>query len=448
MALTVYACRFDVPGETAWDEAVRPEYERWVAERYGNAFGCEMALDLESGEVAGALPEGHRLEVRRHEADGVAVELEWRFPGERGLVWRNLARLAQLGDRCAVEHRVEIASAEYLVAPAGFALGAPKVIRDLCRHDVLVGGMRVRATVYPLSPNEVDDFVHLLEAEERRLPIVLLTPFANGEPGDLDAGRLADHLAGVAIVAEADTPAATWALSSHIDRLGVYNGGVRVYWPRFRRDDDLRRHPLMLGTRIGLLGPEAATRMIERSIFSVAAFRFTPDERIEAIISRSEAAARARRAQDALGQGGMSWEDYALELARELDEAKRENEGLRRENENLRANLTVLFSSTQDVQEEEGGETPAPPEYRTVADAVTAAREHCRNLIFLDSSSDSAKRSPFRRPTEVYEALRIMDRVAAVWARNPGDGDLVRMLKDGGLGRRVTLFISQTAKGK
>ena len=47
--------------------------------------------------------------------------------------------------------------------------------------------------------------------------------------------------AGVAIVAEADSPETTRSLSECLGRLGCYDGGVRVYWPRFRVDDDLRR---------------------------------------------------------------------------------------------------------------------------------------------------------------------------------------------------------------
>jgi hypothetical protein len=148
-------------------------------------------VDLRTGEVSGPLPDGHLLAVRRYEADGVATELEWSFPGEHGLIWRNVLRTAQIADRCAVEHRVEISSAEYLVAPAGYSVGAPTVIRVICQQDVLVGDMRVRATVYPLSADGIDQFVGLLEAEQRRLPIVLLTPFANGEPGELDARALA-----------------------------------------------------------------------------------------------------------------------------------------------------------------------------------------------------------------------------------------------------------------
>ena len=302
--------------------------------------------------------------------------------------------------------------------------------------------------MYPLLVDGVDQFIELLQADQRRLPIVLLTPFANGEPGDLDARTLADHLAGVAIVAEADTPDTTRALSERLGRLGCYDGGVRVYWPEFRKSDDLRRHPLMLGSRIAILGPERAARTLERSIFSVAAFRFTPDTKIGAIIARSEAATRAERAQEAVGQGDATWEKYALEMSEKLDAAVVDLETLKAENENLRANQNVLFAFSEQVEDAEGEEAPIEREPTSVSEAVDFAIKDCPRLLFLDTSRSSAKVSPFKRPGEVYEALSTMNTVADVWARNQGGGDLRQMLKEAGLGKRVSNFISQTSKGK
>jgi hypothetical protein len=446
MGRLVYGCRFDVPGESAWDTRVRPRYQRWISDRYRKSFDASVNADLGTGEVSGGLPDGHTLAIRRYDSGGLATELEWSFPGEQGLIWRNLVRTAQIADRCAVEHRVEIGSAEYLVSPAAYSVGAPVVVRIICQQEVLVGDMHVRATVYPLRESGVDQFVGLLEAEQRRLPLVLLTPFANGEPGDLDARALADHLAGVAIVAEADAPETTRALSERIGRLGCYDGGVRVYWPGFRKNDDLRRHHLIFGSRIAILGSEHAGRMIERWIFSVAAFRFAPDPRIAGIISASEAAARAERAQAAV-EGDTTWEQYALEMSEKLDLALADLSTLKAENENLRANQSVLFAFAEQPDTEDGEQVPTR-QPTAVSEAVEFAAQDCPRLLFLESSRSSAEESPFKRPGEVYEALSIMNKVADVWARNQGGGDLRQMLMDAGLGKRVSNFISQTSKGK
>jgi hypothetical protein len=449
MARIVYACRFDVPGDDTWERMVRPRYERWVTERYRQAFGTTVNLDLGASEVVGELPLGHSLNVRRYQGAGTAFELEWAFPGENELVWRNLVRMAQLTDRCAVEHRVEVASAEYLLVPAAYSVGAPAVVRTICQDYMLVGDMRVRATVYPLSEDGVDRFVGLLEAEQRRLPVVLVTPFANGEPSDLDPKPLADRLAGVAIIVEADTPETTRSLSDRLGRLGCYNGGIRVYWPGFRSSDDLRRHPLMLGSRIAILGPERAVRTVERSIFAVAAFRFVPDPRIATIIGASEAALRAERAHEAVEQGGTAWEQYALEMSEKLDRALAELDTLQLENANLRANQNALFAFSEDADEhDEEEQAPREREPTSVREAVDFAAPDCPCLLFLDTSRSSADDSPFKRPQEIYEVLSKMNKVASVWARNRGGGDLRQMLRDEGLGKRVSSFISQTAKGR
>jgi hypothetical protein len=406
-------------------------------------------LDLSAAEVAAPLPSGHSLAIRQFDTNGTALELEWTFPGENELVWRNLIRTAQLAERCAVEHRVEIASAEYLLAPAFYSVGAPAVVSTICQQDVLIGDMRVRAAVYPLREDGVDQFIGLLEAGQRRLPVVLVTPFANGEPGDLDSRSLADRLAGVAIVTEADTPETTRLLSGRLARLGCYDGGVRVYWPSFRVSDDLRRHPLMLGSRIAVLGSKRAASALERSIFSIAAFRFMPDGRIAAIIAAREATSRAERAQEAVGQGDITWERYALEMSEKLDEAMTELNTLRAENENLRANQNVLFSFSEEADDhDEAEQPPSDREPTSVREAVDFAAEDCPRLLFLDTSRTSADHSPFKRPGEVYEVLSRMNKVADVWARNRGSGDLRQMFRDEGLGKRVSNFVSQTSKGK
>ncbi len=280
------------------------------------------------------------------------------------------------------------------------------------------------------------------------MPVVLLTPFANGEPGDLDARTLADHLAGIAIVAEADTPETTRALSERLAKLGCYDGGVRVYWPGFSLSDDLRRHPLMLGSRVGILGPVRAEKAIERSIFSVAAFRFAPDPRIASVIAASEAAARAERAQEALGQADTTWKELALDYSRDLDAALADVEMLRNENANLKANQSVLFSFSGQTEEGDEEDEPVIREPSTMAEAVDFADQDCARLLFLENSSSSAKASPFKRPGEVYEALVAMNKVAEVWAKNQGGGDLRSMLREAGLGKRVSNFVSQTSKGK
>lgn len=448
MARLVYACRFELPEAGALGYIVAPAYQDWIADRYAAAFDTDVALDLLSGTVLGSLPPEHSVQVEKFETTEVALRIDWAFPGDHGLVWHNTVRMAELNDSCVVEHQVQLGSADYLVAPAFFSVGAPSVVRTICeRNRVCVGDMQLMAAVYPLALEGVDDFLELLRSPLRRLPVILVTPFANGDHNEIRATELASKLAGVAVVAEADTPDTTRALSEKIGRFGCYDGAVRTYWPGFSLEDDLRRHPLLFGSRIAIMGAARAAHALQRSIFSVAAFRFVPDVRIDAIITAFEAARRAERAASALEAGDATWEKYALEISADLDTAKTQIIELKAENANLRENQKLLFAFADEEQTEEGltQEARSP---NSVLQAVEYAKTDFPNLIFLESSEEAARGSPFKRPTEVYEALSVMDKVASVWKRNRGGGDLRQMLIDAGLGRRVSSFISQTAKGK
>jgi hypothetical protein len=108
-----------------------------------------------------------------------------------------------------------------------------------------------------------------------------------------------------------------------------------------------------------------------------------------------------------------------------------------------------LFAFSETVDEQDDDEqAPCEREPTSVREAVDLAAEDCSCLLFLDSSRSSADDSPFKRPPEIYEVLSKMNRVSSVWARNRGSGDLRQMLRDEGLGKRVSSFISQTAKGR
>lgn len=154
-------------------------------------FGARVEANLHTGEVIGNPPEGHDLAILRHAAEGEAVDCRWTFPGENGLRWRNAIRFGALSDRCAVEHRVELESSDYLLAPARFSVGAPGVIRDICeRYEVFVGSMRIRAVVYPLTAGSADEFVTLLEDATNAFYSLSELVYESSMPFSFDAIRV------------------------------------------------------------------------------------------------------------------------------------------------------------------------------------------------------------------------------------------------------------------
>lgn len=146
MARLVYACKFEVPSKSGFDE-VLDVYGKWLARHYHDRHGLpEFSFDPAKAGQADRLPNHHTLSSTMNEADvGKAARIGWSFPdaNDAGLRWLNDIRVGQFGDRCSVEHLISIKSVEYNVAPARFVFGSPRVVRDICaRTPTYVGDMR------------------------------------------------------------------------------------------------------------------------------------------------------------------------------------------------------------------------------------------------------------------------------------------------------------------
>jgi hypothetical protein len=309
--------------------------------------------------------------------------------------------------------------------------------------------MELRASPYPLAIDGVSQFITLLESPLRKLPIVFLSPYTSNHSNLIDSSELARRLAGVAIVVEAHDADCTWDIADVLGRaLSCFDGAARVYWPGFVESSDPRRHPLYLSGRIEAFGAGKIAAAIERAIFAVAAFRFTPDARITAIVSAAEEAQRQLRVESQRSASDLSWERYALDIDAELAEAKQKIVNLTAEIENLKANQHVFFATSGlDVAEPTADEQLSP---ESVTEAVMWAQDNCPNLIILDSALKAADKSPFQRPTDVLAALRDLDLVGNAWAREraaKGQGiDIRKALTERGWGKRCSMHIADTTK--
>ena len=312
MARLIYACRFEVQSTTGLSPMLSA-YNSWIEGHYRNRRGLiSFKYDLASSAPAPVLPNKHIiLKERFTSGRGDVVRLVWAFPDDfdSGLEWRNEISNWRIRRIRALEHQILIGSIEYNITPTRLMLGAPAVIRHLCSETtVRIGDMRVKATPYPLSCDGVDQFVELLKSPKRRLPMVFISPYANGDPNALDATLMAKNLAGVGIVVEVKDPEATWDVSDEIGRtLSCFDGGARIYWPRFSDTDSPRRHGLYLSTVIEDMGRERISRTIEKSIFDIAAFRFAPDPRISEAVHEAEQAKRIERVEVEKASSGENW---------------------------------------------------------------------------------------------------------------------------------------------
>lgn len=457
MARLVYACRFEVAAHDGI-ASVLSTYRDWIVRHYRERRGL-TGFEFDPGAVGvyDDVLERHSLSSSVYQdSDERVVRIRWSFPDDNdgGLMWANEVRVGQFGDRCSVEHLIYIESVEYNVSPARLLFGSPRAIRDICvKAPTYIGDMQVRAEVYLLQQDSLNDLRSLLTSDLRRLPVVLLSPYARGEPNQIDSAKLARNLAGVAVVVRVDDPELTWGFADDVGRqLSCFNGAARIYWPGFSQASEPRSHRLFFGAWIEQVGPDVAARTIERAIFAVAAFRYVPDGRVADLIRRTEAAERQRFLADKKETGDNFWSEYERDLAR-LDMAEKKIEELEAENANLRANQQIFFSTeTSDADEFAQIREAEELSISSVLEAVLAAAKQCKNLEILDAAKAAADASPFQRPYDIFKALKDLDEIADVWSKNREEkgsgGDLLQHLRDRGWGKRSSMHISDTARGK
>ncbi|MFT9366324.1 MAG: hypothetical protein ABF572_12325 [Gluconobacter sp.] len=458
MARLVYATRFDVAAKDGI-AGVICSYRDWIVGYYrGRRALPEFNFDPEVAGSPGSLPTSHLLSSSIfHDGDERAVRIRWSFPddADEGLRWANEVRVGQFGDRCGVEHLISIESVEYSVAPAKLTLGSPRVVRDICkRFPTYVGQMQIGAEPYTLGQDGLNDLLALLQTDLRRLPVVFLSPYARGELNKVDPVKLARNLAGVAVVVQVENPELTWDFADEVGRqLACFNGAARIYWPGFSMDSDVRNHRLFLGAWIEQVGPVMAARAIERTIFAVAAFRYAPDSRIADLIRRTESAERQRLLVEKRETGDNFWADYERDL-KQLDDAQNRVAELERENANLRANQQVFFAvgpggSTDDLEQSDELDELS---FSSVSEAVQVAATRLKNVELLGTAISAADASPFKRPYDIFKALTDLDEIVEAWRENReqkgNGGDLLQHLRDRGWGKRSSMHISSTTRGK
>ncbi len=457
MTRLVYACRFDVISDDGINN-VLTTYQDWILQHYRERLQiADFSYDPRVPGDCSDVPTGHSLSTSVfQEESGHVARVRWSFPdiADDGLRWANEVRVGQFGDRCGVEHLISIESVEYNVSPAKLLFGSPRAVRDICaKTPAYIGEMQIKAEPYALNQGGMSDLLTLLTSDLRKLPIVLLSPYAGGELNQIDPVRLAKNLAGVAVVVRVEDPDLTWDFANEVGRqLSCFNGAARIYWPGFTKISDPRSHRLFFGSWIEQVGPGVASRVIERAIFAVAAFRYAPDRRIADLIRRVEAAERQKLLVEKKEAGEDFWADYERDLAL-LDETKKRLEEVEAENANLRANQQVFFGAgsggVDDLGQTEETDVFLPS---SVLEAVQKASETCKNVEILDTSISAAQASPFQRPYDVFRALTDLDEIVDDWKRNREEngsgGDLLQHLGLRGWGKRSSLHISDTTRGK
>lgn len=421
----LYACQLDLR-ETPDATPVLDLAQEWV----GRGSETEVDTIRTLGTSPMDTASGHQLYVALESearSDNREWTLSWRRPDESdaALRWRILIASGPSPanpelTRFALRVRLERDGTRFQLAPLGHSFNAPAIVRTLLReHEAFDAGERLQPTYVERRASDISAIVALLEDPARQLPVVVVTR-APSPDHPVDAGMLARNVAGLAHVYVLSTHLAALALTDELGReASVWGGGVRLYWPRFSRQDDPFRHRLWTRRRVEstrdfpemlltTLGSLAAARVPEHPVVAKARARRRPDQASDDTLPTS-----VREWVDLLeaseAEAVVSAEDARAALADALTEKAQLEAEL--------ASVRDAFGQFQAAVEDESPEPTADLDQLTVAEAFRLAVDEAgKHVTYLPPATDSVEEfASYKVPRRLYEALTSISDAADAW---------------------------------
>ena len=312
-----------------------------------------------------------------------------------------------------------------VITRVGYQASRPGVVgRWIESLQVAADGQRIATEPWNWGQSDAESMIALLEMPARRLPVVGISKAGvDGEMRTLlDPKWLARNLAGLAHVVVVDR-ALSWRLTEELGKQhGVYNGGIRVWWPQFSRSEDPYRHVLVLPDQI-TSGVERVERFLTGRIWGIAVDAIGApvlETRLLRQASRALMERRIEQARNGSAQVSRSDHDELLdELEMQLtrvEELESRLDLLQDENEDLRDELVRAKSGQMDGFDIE-------TEVATIEEAVVLAAKEAENVVFLPGAYRSAQESQYPNPAHVLADLRALNRVAKKWSDGNLGGD-------------------------
>jgi hypothetical protein len=191
---------------------------------------------------------------------------EW----DPSLLWLTTVDAVRTGDTVDIGVSVEQDLRHLRVPPSPLMPPLVGLLHDFVSEGARAGTQPLRATAEAvLGSDQIDSFVQTCLLDPgRRLPVVLFSAVEEQDgvyPTDAgDPSLTARELAGLAHVLLMPRVEDSHRLTKRLGMLSVYDGAVRIYWPRFRLSDPPPRHPLHLRQRLNTgSGPAIIRRVVE-----------------------------------------------------------------------------------------------------------------------------------------------------------------------------------------
>ncbi|MEA3191308.1 MAG: hypothetical protein QOD77_1890 [Thermoplasmata archaeon] len=426
----VYSNRFHILGDSAgarqptlWDDVIR-EVEAWavdVATRRG-APAVDTAVLRKPGGYAA--PNGFTVEIndiRGTKANLFSVKVTHLDADNPLLKWQTIIEVAAASGNIEVLVTMFTGYTKPVIRPLASRGSQPRVVRSLAeKFHCAINGQRLITTAIPGGPS-ADHFVErVLLDPERIMPVVVVTKNKEGRY-PVDAKWLASILVGIAQVYVADDDAFTFSLTDRIGRpLGVFDGGVRTYWPQFRTSDSPQFHTLFLGYQL-----DEMYRRGDKPLFAVA-------ERLYALMaaslveSRTGATARTLIAQEKMA--GAEKAKTIPQLQAELVQRDEQIAVLTETNKGLQAQVEQLQDAMWQINalRREGGEQvdflDTCKGAKTADQILDAAVQLLPGLVIHDHAYTTSDGVKSGRLDELANTLYILDQTASRYKDGGGLG--------------------------
>jgi hypothetical protein len=186
------------------------------------------------------------------------------------ILWLTTVDAVRTGDTVEVGVSVEQDLRHLRVPPSPLAPPLIALLHDFVSEGARAGSRQLHAAPeVVMGSDQIESFVQscLLDSG-RRLPVVVFSAIKERDgvyPSDAgDPSLTARELCALAHVFVMPRVEDSHRLTRRLGMLSVYDGAVRIYWPRFRLSDPPPRHPLHLRQRLNTAsGPAIIRRVVE-----------------------------------------------------------------------------------------------------------------------------------------------------------------------------------------
>jgi hypothetical protein len=343
-----------VPGAALFEAAVQRSW-LWGTQGLKTATELFAEGELQEGDL---IVRSVRCETDNRALCHIAVHRpdSW----DPSTLWLTTVDIVRTGESVEIGISVEQDMGHHRVPPSPLHPPLVELLHDLVDTGATAGSQRVRAVAEPVVGSEqINALVDsCLLDPGRRLPVVLFSATKEKDgvypPNAGSPGLTALELCGLAHVYVMPRVEDSHRLTKRLHLLSVYDGAVRIYWPRFRLTDPPPRHPLHLRQRLNTgSGPAIIRRVVEAGARSyrppdgtttllATRWREHELERINAITNDPDPVRQASRLRD--------------ELLRVVDA----NVTLEQEIDGLRHELVRAANRTDDLDAELAAFRPAP----------------------------------------------------------------------------------------